>query len=260
MPTNVHVDRIHEMSLFTAALEGASAHRTFLIKAESGMGKSSLLTEFYVRAESCRRAIIDLKPNNHGVYAVLAGLARDMDHASFERLFNREPRNVNVTMTHNKLVRADVDINLGGLPTMLAEEHDAQLITLTRDFFTDLDQSRLPGQATVLIFDTFERAIPEVQAWISETFLGFARKFDWLVIVVAGQTIPEPGLGWDNWCVEQTLRPLDPHHIDEWVRRVDLLLSRDQLAILYDTTDGIPLELKTQLGRLILKRGSTHVE
>jgi hypothetical protein len=248
------------MGLFMAALEGTGANRTFLIKAESGMGKSSLLMEFYARAASARRAILDLKPNNHSVYAVLAALARDLDHTKFERLFSRESRDIHVTMTHNKLRRADVDIDLSGLPTRVAEQYDAQLISLTRDFFTDLEESRVEGQRTVLIFDTFQRALPEVQDWIAETFLGFARKFDWLVIVIAGRTIPEPGLGWDNWCVEQTLRPLGPDYINEWVSRVDLSLSPDQLAILYDTTDGIPLELKTQLGRLILKRGISRVE
>lgn len=254
----VHVDRVHELKLFQDSLGGRGSAHILLIKAEQGMGKSSLLREFLAQAAPFPRALVDLKAGTHTVPRVLAELTT-LDVAGFTRFYEQHQQTLTFQFSDNKISRSDLGIDVHVHPGLTdPDQLELRRQTLTRAFFTDLATTNPEGRPRVLIFDTFERASPEVQDWLSGLFLNFARGLRWLVTVIAGREIPEPGVGWDELCIQQTLTRLDRAHVEEWVRRVQLLLSPEETATLYDTSDGIPLDLSIQLGRLLVKRGTSR--
>ena len=55
--------------------------------------------------------------------------------------------------------------------------------------------------------------------------------------------------------LEQSLRPLGPEHIGEYVQREKLQLSEETILVLYHLTDGIPNRVSTEIGTLKLKLG-----
>jgi hypothetical protein len=243
------------MEVFRNALDGRGTAHILLIRAEAGLGKSSLLHEFLEMTRPGNRAFVDLKAGTHSVPRLLGELVAQLGHAKFDAFFARQEQAFNFEISDNRIIKAEVGIEVNVQPGALdADQLELRRFGITRDFFADLVRSNTSRTPNVLIFDTFERASPEVQDWLTGQFLTLAREHRWLVAVFAGREIPEPGIGWDDWCIEQSLRPLDPAHIDEWVRRVNLPLSAAEIAILYDTTAGIPLDLSIQLGRLLLRR------
>jgi hypothetical protein len=249
----VHVDRTAELELFTKMIGGEGTAHTLLIEAEPGMGKSALLRELWDHAQTFPRMLVDLKPSSLTVQRILTDLCQ-VHGTPFTRFAEQQQTSavpVGIQINDNKIVGSSLDIRV---PSADAEQRETRTLLLTNAFFEDLAEHNGAEQTTVIIFDTFERAAPEVRDWLSGLFLTRARSSRWLVTVVAGQQIPEPGIGWDDWCIQQTLRPLNREHVQEWASRVHLDLSEDEIAILYDTSEGIPLDLSTSLGRLVLKR------
>jgi hypothetical protein len=250
----VHVDRTEELARFDDMLAGRGTAHVLLIQAEAGMGKSSLLREFWDRGSDAFKAFVDLKPRTQSVVDVLIELS-SYNKARFPRFSQKVAelsgsRGVYINQSEIKKSQVSIQLEGGG-----ADERELRRQVLTASFFADLEDSRVDGDMAMIIFDTHENASEDVKDWLSRAFLPAAREHRWLVVVIAGQSTPELRIGWDDWCLEQTLRPLGPEHLGEYVRRVKLELSENEILMLYDLTDGIPVWVSTQVGKLLLKRG-----
>ena len=253
--SRVHVNRTEELARFEDMIAGRGTAHVLLIQAASGMGKSSLLQEFWDRGGGSFRAFVDLKPRTHSVVDVLSEVS-SYDKARFPRFSQKvtelsSPGNITFYTNRSKIEQSPISISSGGG----ADERELRRQVLAGAFFADLEDSNVDGDVALIIFDTHENATDDVKDWLSRAFLPAAREHRWLIVVVAGRTTPELGIGWDDWCLEQSLRPLGPEHLGEYVQRVKLELSEDEILLLYDLTDGIPLHVSTQVGTLLLKRG-----
>lgn len=254
--SRVHVDRTEELARFEDMVAGRGTAHVLLIQAESGMGKSSLLRELWERGDAPFKAFVDLKPRTHSVVDVLSELS-SYDKARFPRFAQKVTElsssgSVSFYANRTKIVESEISIQSGGGG---ADERELRRQALTAAFFADLEDSHVDGEVALVIFDTHENGTDDVKDWLSSSFLPAARAHRWLAVVIAGQTTPELRIGWDDWCLEQSLRPLGRDHLGEYVRCVKLDLSEDEILLLYDLTDGIPLDVSTQVGTLLLKRG-----
>lgn len=89
-----------------------------------------------------------------------------------------------------------------------ADEGDraGRRVELTRALFDDLGTR--PGRV-VFLFDTFDEGSPEVQGWLAQIFLAHAHRATDLVVVIAGQEVPEESIEWAACCQHRILANLD---------------------------------------------------
>jgi hypothetical protein len=257
--SSVHVDRVEELARFEAMIAGTGTAHVLLIQAEPGMGKSSLLREFWDKSAAHSRFRVDFKPRTHSVEGVLGELS-SQNRPAFTRFYERLERVTEggplVYMNNTDISRSQLDIRLQRPDS--TEERELRRQVLTQAFFSDLVDANPQHRTTVMVFDTYEAANEEVKDWLTRLLLTGVRGYRWLTVVVAGQTIPQLGIGWDDWVLEQTLRPLGPEHVGEYLRQVKLQLSEHEITIIYQATAGIPLDLSTSAGRILRTRGPTH--
>jgi len=253
---DVHVDRENELKLFRSMVGGDGDSHILLIQAESGMGKTSLLGEFWRASRSSPRSHINLKRTTYSVEEILTQLVDDFGGSAAFPTYSRRleqdfARAGDLTISGSRL--RDVSVH----QTVAGPDRELRQGVLTDALLQDLRDQPL-GDAAVVIFDTYEEAGQEVKDWLSGRFLRLARTLRWLVIVIAGQRVPEPELGWDEWSLRQTLRPLDPEHVSEYLDRVELRLTPEQILVLYEATEGRPFDLATAVARIVARRMLPH--
>lgn len=256
--SSLHVNREQEVALFLDILQGARRAHILLIKAAGGMGKSSLLREFWKQSRDIQRALIDLKGLVES-WVVLGKLADRLGREHFERFDDKLAEFAGagkVTLDRTTLVATHVEASFGPIdPT----QHKMRRQMLTKAFFQDLEALHARSrQQALFLFDTFDQANPEVQDWLGGSFLDWIRRYRWLVTVIAGRSIPEPDISWEELCLRHTLHRLERSHVREYLRRVELSLSEEEIGIVYDISDGNPLDLATYIGRLLAKRSVPH--
>ncbi len=127
-------------------------------------------------------------------------------------------------------------------------QRQAQLITLTKVFFADLHRA---STQIVVAIDTFEKATSEVQAWISDVFLLYARRTPGVVVIIAGQSVPDLDREWDEYCCHCPLRGLRPEHWHEYAQRVGVTLSKETTFAFHKLFDGIPGEMEKAFQKLM---------
>jgi hypothetical protein len=254
---SIHVDRTEEMARFRDMVTGAGAHHILLIRADRGMGKSSLLREFWSQGAGLMRTFVDFKPRTHSVEAVLGELG-SQNRPAFKTFFDLAAQLISpggVYISRSEISKSNFDVQLQTGPET-AEKREMRRQALTQTFFADLLAANPQGKPVIAMFDTYENASEDVRDWFSRLFLTGAREHRWLTVIVAGRQIPDLGIGWDDWCLEQTLRPLGPEHVGEYVSRVQLSLSDATIATIYEGTKGIPLDVSTFVGNILHKRES----
>jgi hypothetical protein len=255
------VDREQERRLFRQMLAGEASAHILLIQAEGGMGKTELMKTFWTECEplqgaSPARARLNFRDASlSAVGVVLAELCNQLGATRFER-FHAEAdayaKAAGIHIEQSTLYASQIDATLGKLDP---EQRQMRRLMLTDAFFSDLVRTHA-GTPSVLLLDTFEAAPEEVQEWLAGPFLGRVRPHRWLVVVVAGRRSPAVDIDWEDWRMHHTLQPLNREHIGEYLRRVELSLSEHDVNLIYELTDGNPLELVTAVKRLLIKRAS----
>lgn len=235
-----------------------------LIQAGPGMGKSALMEQFYSESAAYPRALVDLRPQAFNSLEVLGELASGLE-TTIADLSHAAQHRVSVfpeyTQDRGRLAQAghadiqDARLSDGtqtaksGMPR--AEQAARQIITDA--FFHDLDAIIQIYGKVVLIIDTFERASIDVKQWVTGLFLNRIRGRLGVIVVLAGRTVPQPSGFATTW----QLRPLDLSYVQEYVSRAELSLSEEEVKVvvrvLYDVTDGIPLDLKMNVAKLKFK-------
>jgi len=255
----VHVNRTEELARFQDIVANRSGVHILLIQATSGMGKSSLLREFWEHSSPHPRVLVDFKSSTYSAEGVLAELCAH-DHAVFRGFFERLEQHLSsgpsIYINQSKITKSQFDIQQQG-HSDAGDDREIRRQVLTQAYFTDLVAANPAGDPFVVMFDAYELASDDVKDWLTRMFLTTARAHRWLVVVVAGQQIPQLGFGWDDWRLEQTLQPLGPEHVGEFVQHSELQLSADEIMSLYEFSEGIPLELSTMIARVKRIRGVT---
>lgn len=349
---SVHVDREREMEHFLNMINTRDGAHVLLIQADAGMGKTTLLKEFWTQSEGVWRAQLNFKQLTYSIELLLeelAGqLAPDLKSQFWQRtqqlrqlmqssmgyglapgaqtiaaqdIFAQYQRGVatllrrlgpghpqredvltykgrldeNINFTRRmgdtetrRSERREILDNLNrvaqsalGIP--FNELHEADAVTyaagysspgeserrganlryqsMLMDAFLDSLVAANPDEQTVLLqFDTYEKANDEIQTWFTGFFLPRIYQYRWLVVVVAGRTIPELDLVGADWCLRQTLKPLKRKHIQEYVQRLELSLSDDVIEALYTFSDGKPYDLALFVKRWQVTKGGAPDE
>ncbi len=259
--SSLHVDRDEELRLFRSLLRGQSARHMLLIEAGPGMGKSTLMEKFYSEAAPYPRAFVDLRPQAFTPLEVLGELASglettiaDLDHTArrgisvFPQYTEQRERlaQAGYTDIQNAHLSNGTQTANSGMPR--AEQAALQIITDA--FFNDLDAVIQTYRRVLLIIDTFEEASIDVNQWLTGLFLNRIRGRLGVMAVLAGRTMPEP---WP-FAINCQLRQFDLPDVQEYLSRVELPLSPEELRVLYALTDGIPLYVKVSVTKLLLDR------
>ena len=98
-----------ELKLFREIVTGKNPNRIFLIEGESGIGKTSLLSQFHAQCPSDIPCVsIDLKSTPSGIHYIFNTLRRRLGSENFSNLDNQVKEflkgdNINVTVSENEL-------------------------------------------------------------------------------------------------------------------------------------------------------------
>jgi hypothetical protein len=105
------------------------------------------------------------------------------------------------------------------------------------------------GKLVVILFDTFEHAPSEVQAWLSGPFLARAAQTTAVRVVIAGQEVPKSNtIDWGHCCDSHNLHGVnDPQHwlpvIRQMRRRIPASPEEIFMKGICHALKGNPLEI-----------------
>lgn len=240
----VHVDRHREFERFGQMLTGSVRQHILLIRAGEGMGKTSLLVKF---RELCREHLlgfVNLRRVTYTPHEVLDDLARQLGSQHFATYKQQQvqftaPSQVVVADSQFSHSRLDVSIAPPGTDQM-----EARRRVLTRAFFEDVARS-FADRTCVVMFDTYEAASTEVEAWLSGAFMSSVRGSPRLVLVIAGRRVPQVDVDWEEWLLCHDMQPLDYDSVAEYARLKGLTLAPESIQMLLAATQGQPLRVST---------------
>lgn len=252
---SVHVDRSEELACFADMISGRGTCHVLLIEAEPGMGKSSLLREFWTASAGLQRSQIDLR-SSHSVERVLGELAAQRPEV-FAGFFDqlKRPDHTSPVVNISRSTIKESQLGVEGFDRGTARDGEVRRQLLTNAFFSDLIRSNRRSKSVVFIFDTFNEAGPEVQRWLGRLFLIRAMSLRWLTVVVSGQSVPSLGFGAEEWCRARRLRPLEPVHVGEYLQRLNIEVTQDNVVLIHALTDGVPLRISLAALSLLRRRG-----
>lgn len=241
-------NRKSERELFARIVEGQIAKRILLIEAASGMGKTDLLAQL---ARECPRdvlfASVDLKAAQTGVAYVFWRVREGIGHERFPRFAAEVEhllRGASVNVAENLVLgQQQIQVALGG-----DEQTRAFRLTALQDvFFQDL---RAIQQTIVIAFDTFNAAISELENWIGGGFLAAATLTPNLLVVVAGQRVPQPTIEWMDHYEHRRLGGI--RSADDWyecAQAAGLKFDEQEIKTLCWYLDGHPLQMMSAFSR-----------
>ena len=245
------VNRSVELALFDQMVNRQIEERILLIRAESGMGKSLLLSEFEKR---CPKEIIFVPIDFKGGGVNLAEIfsrARDWigrdKFSKFSEIVENYIHKSIVTISDNNLFgRNKIDIALSGSDQDSLEE---RRVNLTDAFLADL---QLLGKV-LFVFDTFNACQEVVGIWIASGFLPRFRLNQNLMAVLAGQNVPQPTLEWTGIHREIHLEGISETHWLEFAKLINSQASEEFIKGFSAYRHGHPLEMATMLHTFVSK-------
>lgn len=247
-------NRKPELDLFAQMVARQTPKRILLIEAESGLGKTDLLARFGRDCPPNTLLVrVDLKAAQSGIAYVFWRVREDMAQIDFPR-FSAEVKQLlrgeNVRVANNWVLgKQDIQVVLSGDDQTRA----FRLTALQEAFFEDL---RDINQTVVIILDTFNAAVAELENWVGGGFLAAAVRTPRLVVIVAGQRVPSPNIEWIDHYERRHLERI--YDADAWfayAQDVGLPIGRDVIAAITVLFDGRPLDIRNAFETLAKERG-----
>ena len=237
------VDRDEERRLFREMTAGQTAIHILLMEAETGMGKTILLDQFWKISEGFRRARVDFKQASYSFGAILREMCDQYGPQSFSMCDDvccDVLRELGHEVKHAEVLWTLLDLKF---PQSVQDRRKYQQL-ITDAFLANLESIREGAQPIVMLFDTFERASDPTKAWIVEQLITAIRRYPWLVCVVAGQDIPRVATDDAEWCLQHRLQPLTDEHSREYIQKV--IYTQDESIVTYITVtaEGHPYTLQ----------------
>ncbi|MDD2814199.1 MAG: AAA family ATPase [Thiotrichaceae bacterium] len=200
-----------ERRLFEQLLAAECDSRILLLQGGSGVGKTTLLQvclsaarkhgQFHCVPLDFKGAALDILDLLHQI-----GEAVEWENlANFTQVIEQiHSSTVNVNLKANSLIGFKNRLQVI-LPSENSEQQKMVLLELTKALLIDLKSLE---RAVLFIFDTYEKALQEVQDWVFQHLLTEVAKNAGLRVVLAGQTVPdEKTIQWGHCCTLQPLKP-----------------------------------------------------
>jgi len=199
--TTLLADYENERRAFENLLLPSCQERILLFRGASGSGKTTLL-------KYCREHVPQATPHlpielRGSAVSVEEIFQRSGRHLTWDRLhhFTEQVANMqgapNVQIDRNWLAGINNRIIVALHAESLVDREHRRAV-LTNTWFDDLATFDYP---ILVLFDTYEQATTEVQAWISGPFLARASQVDQVRVLVAGQIVPERNnIEWGHCC------------------------------------------------------------
>jgi len=232
-------DRKPETEFFRDMLVGRTDARILLVQAASGWGKSDLLECF---AHECAGGVclvsLDLKGAEKGIAEVFSVFRQELGADGLPRFnvaLTRLAPSVNIASNTALAGKMDISVALN----VDDQTRKFNLEQLEDAFFDDLGAA---CEKIVVIFDTFEKAPPELQNWLGSAFLRHIARLPNIRVVIGGQSVPEHSIEkWEAMCERRELREIDD--VDEWhayVQETHLPFPRDAVKAIVLQGRGHP--------------------
>ncbi len=209
-------NRTREVEFFKKMLRGEISQRILLIQAASGMGKTSLLTEFAalcpIHAEAAILVKIDLKSAQTGIAYIFSKLQSRLGEDNFTRFNGALSRFLSsgVEVSGNQIEGTENQIQVV-LNTESDDIRNFRLSQLQRAFFQDFQAIKKP---IVMILDTYNAAPVTLADWIEGGFLAEVVDAKNIRVVIAGQSVPKPTIEWEDLAATHPLYKIDD--ADAW--------------------------------------------
>jgi hypothetical protein len=233
MKKDVLANRRPELEFFRAMLAHKTGERILILQAASSKGKTSLIRHFRRECPPDLCVVhLDFKGAEIGLAGVLHEFRELLGASVFSQFDAAYLRLLRVANVSDNTAGGSMDISI--VLNVDEQTREFNLAQLNAAFFDDL---RSACSNLVVIFDTFEKAPPDLQKWINGTFLPHVPRLAGLCVVIAGQSVPEmTSAPWEDICERRELGNIDD--VDEWhtfARDAQLPHPRDaiRLAVLH---------------------------
>jgi hypothetical protein len=269
MSRHLIVDREMEIQAFKSVLEKSSLETPtiLLIEAASGHGKSRLLELYreHCRQTNVRHALIDLRGGSLNPIDIMRTVLRDLKinllHLT-NSLTSPQATSPSISISDNKSLgqtnlTQQIVSNVAGLTEA---ERTRWYAASANAFFEDLAELvQSQAERYVLLFDTYEQLSDETSVWLRNQLLRMVtpERTPNLVVVVAGQKIPEPTSEWDCCCDKITLQPLKLEHWQQYAERVSASLTPEQISLCYAKHASSALEMAKTIN-VFVNQGAGH--
>jgi hypothetical protein len=226
--------------------------RILLLQAPSGFGKSRLLRKFRQR---CPQEVLvvrlDLKTAKIGIPYFFNHVCEELGYHRFQE-FTTKLRQMLSGAENLPEYENEIEWQQAIQSALTVEQtlRQSRLAVLQRAFFQDLEAI---DQTVVLLLDTFEKTVTELQDWINRELLKVvSRRLSRLIVVIAGQEVPDPkNSTWDDCCQHYCLDPIkDEESWYAFAREVGLRLNRDTIKTAILLMHGKPLDVRNALDLL----------
>lgn len=241
-------DRKSEIEFFRRMLAGKVSAKILLIEAASGWGKTDLLNNFVFECgEDTCLVRIDLKGVEKGIADVFRIFRHTLGVSTFPHFESAVASEVNtptVNIADNKSFFGQTLIEVA--LNVDEQSRKIRLMLLEEAFFRDLRDAR---SRIVVLFDTFEKAPPDLAQWISGSFLRAVASTPQMIVVIGGQRVPPRSIEeWEDQCERRALLEIDD--IDEWhafVQEAKLPLDRSAVQAIVLAFRGNPRDIRLGL-------------
>ncbi|MBD2533868.1 hypothetical protein H6G97_31700 [Nostoc flagelliforme FACHB-838] len=232
-------NRTQELLLFNQMVKGSFGKRVLLIEAKSGLGKTQLLALFqHSLPKNILSVPVDLKTAQQGIPYIFSRVRKRLGEESFPSLNAAVRRYLksgieiaDTTMTGN-------DNQLSVVLSNDESTRNFRLTELREAFFQDL--RKIP-QTLVFLFDSYEKAATELANWLEGEFLADVVDTPKLIVVIAGQKIPQPTIEWMNLhhcCCLEAISEAKAWY--DYTQKAGLRLNQDQVKTAMQILGGEP--------------------
>jgi hypothetical protein len=198
-------DYTEEIELFEQLLQPEGDMRILLFHGASGMGKTALIEACLDRVpDTVRYVPIELRGSAVTMPEIFQRVG---GHVGWDHLHHFSSQvaafwgTPEVVIDKNWLIGINNRINAvlkAENPSEVAERN----ALLTEAWYTDLQELE---HLFLLAMDTYEAATEEVKQWISGPLLARTARPGKLRVLVAGQSVPDPGIEWRRHCETRQL-------------------------------------------------------
>ncbi|MEH2180459.1 hypothetical protein [Nostoc sp.] len=236
-------NRTEELRLFNQMVQGSFAKRVLLIEAKSGLGKTQLLALFmHSLPRNILSVPVDLKTAQRGIPYIFSCVRKRLKNKHFPYLNAAVGRYLKSGIEVSDTTMTGNDNQLSVVLSNVDEStRNFRLIELREAFFQDL--RKIP-ETLVFLFDSYEKAATELANWLGGEFLTEVVDTDNLIVVIAGQHIPQPTIEWMDLHHYFRLEAIsEPKAWYDYTQKAGLHLTPDQVKTTMRIFEGQPASI-----------------
>lgn len=238
---NVETINTHEaVDLFLQLMQPTSDIRILHLLGDGKMGKSHLLTKVFpsfARRYQVHCAILDLRNQMYAVPDILHLACSYFPPANFGGYYAAHDKWIiqpKVKVENVLAIGSRLDFSAKDIPNATLDRDRL----LTTQFVNDL---RKLDVRTLLLFDSFNHASENVQAWLMHMLLPQLSSLDLVRVVVAGRSLPEANGSYTNRCRSYQLKPVtDEDAYIPYCRNLKVTLGEEAIRVLAKAFDYNP--------------------